>query len=133
MLKRFGVKKSSTKAGDPKRQSDKKRLSIEAGLSGNGVAPSSPTSPTSNGADRRSVGATSLDSASRRNSDLLGGGAGDQAPVGPQIPIANAGGTPQEGRQLGEAAGVNDLDTVRQLAKTIPVNTLDEVSCSIPR
>ena len=120
MFKKLGLKSSKKAKGESRRTSTDS-------ASGGAAVPYSPTSPT--GGDVTSLlSAAPVNPAVRRDSDLTGSPNG-QAPVGPQIPIANAGGTPEEGRLLGEAAGKNDLEGVRSLIKlsNIPVNTLDEV------
>ena len=121
MFKKLGLKSSKKAKGETR------RTSTDSASSGGAAVPYSPTSPT--GGDVTSLlSAASINPAARRDSDLTGSPNG-HAPVGPQIPISNAGGTPEEGRLLGEAAGKNDLEGVRSLIKlsNIPVNTLDEV------
>ena len=125
MFKKLGLKSSKKAKGDS--LSETRRTSTDSASSGGAAVPYSPTSPT--GGDVTSLlSAASINPAARRDSDLTGSPNG-HAPVGPQMPIANAGGTPEEGRLLGEAAGKNDLEGVRSLIKlsNIPVNTLDEV------
>ena len=121
MFKKLGLKSSKKAKGETR------RTSTDSVSSGGAAVPYSPTSPT--GGDVTSLlSAASINPAVRRDSDLTGSPNG-HTPIGPQIPIANAGGTPEEGRLLGEAAGKNDLEGVRSLIKlsNIPVNTLDEV------
>ena len=123
MFKKLGLKSSKKAKGDAR------RTSTDSASSGGAVVPYSPTSPTGSGGDVTSLlEAASISPGARRDSDLTGSPNG-HAPVGPQIPIANAGGTLEEGRLLGEAAGKNDLEGVRNMIKesNIPVNTLDEV------
>ena len=118
MFKKLGLKSYKKSKGDIRRTSTSRGAAV-------------PYSPTSL-ADKRDVtsllGATSISHDARGDSSLTGSSNG-QTQMGPQIPLANAGGTLEEGRLLGEAAGKNDLEGVRVLLKenNIPVNTLDEV------
>ncbi len=116
MLKKLGRKSPSSK----KPKAEVRRLSADSASSGGAVVPFSPTNPK--GKDVTAL----LGATSDKNSNLTEATNGHAAP---EPPLANAGGTPEEGRLLGEAAGKNDLDTVRQMLKrNVPVNTLDEVS-----
>ena len=123
MFKKLSLKSSKKTKGEAR------RTSTDSVSSGGAAVPYFPTSPTGSGGDVTSLlEAASFSPGARRDSDLTGSPNG-HAPIGPQIPIANAGGTLEEGRLLGEAAGKNDLEGVRVMIKEgeIPVNTLDEV------
>ena len=122
MFKKLSLKSSKKTKGEAR------RTSTDSASSGGAAVQYSPTSPTGSGDVTSLLEAASISPGARRDSDLTGSPNG-HAPIGPQIPIANAGGTLEEGRLLGEAAGKNDLEGVRVMIKEgeIPVNTLDEV------
>ena len=132
MFKKLGISRKKSKG-------DARRPSTESASSGGAAVPYSPTSPgPRNGTDMVNstaslMGATSISTGSKRQSGPPGSPNG-HAPIDEDAPMANAGGTVEEGRLLGEAAGKNDLDGLRQLLKqSIPVNTRDEVNTCLSK